>query len=111
MTSSSALTAACVGGSRQAKWTSTSGTPFSGLTLPWGVAASGPALVDPITVALGAAVALLSSATFAVLTSLGPAIAALVGYLVLAQALAIQLVAIGLVIAASAGAVRTTTTS
>jgi inner membrane transporter RhtA len=43
--------------------------------------------------------------TFAVLMSLGPAIAAVASYLVLGQALApIQLLAIGLVIAASAAA-------
>ena len=94
------------------------------LTLPWGVAASGTALLDPVTISLGAAVAVLSSvlpytlelfalrrmptSTFAVLMSLGPAIAALAGYLVLDQALApVQLLAIGLVIAASAGAVHT----
>lgn len=94
------------------------------LTLPWGVAASGTALLDPVTVGLGAAVAVLSSvlpytlellalrrmptSTFAVLMSLGPAIAALAGYLVLDQALTpFQLLAIGLVIAASAGAVHT----
>jgi inner membrane transporter RhtA len=92
------------------------------LTLPWGVAVSGAALLDPVTVGLGAAVALLSSvlpytmellalrrmptSTFAVLMSLGPAFAAVAGYLVLGQALAlVQLLAIGLVIAASAAAV------
>jgi inner membrane transporter RhtA len=94
------------------------------LTLPWGVTASGAALLDPVTAGLGAAVAVLSSvlpytlellalrrmptSTFAVLMSLGPAIAALAGYLVLDQALApVQLLAIGLVIAATAGAVHT----
>jgi inner membrane transporter RhtA len=94
------------------------------LTLPWGLIAAGPALLDPVTVGLGAAVALLSSvlpytlellalrrlptSTFAVLMSLGPAIAALAGYVVLDQALTpVQLLAIGLVVAASAGAVRT----
>jgi inner membrane transporter RhtA len=95
------------------------------LTVPWGLIAAGPALIDPVTIGLGAAVALLSSvlpytlellalrrmptSTFAVLMSLGPALAALAGYVVLGQALApIQLVAIGLVVTASAGAVRTT---
>jgi inner membrane transporter RhtA len=94
------------------------------LALPWGIATSGPALLDPVTVGLGAAVAVLSSvlpytlellalrrmatSTFAVLMSLGPALAALAGYLVLDQALTpIQVLAIGLVVAASAGAVRT----
>jgi inner membrane transporter RhtA len=52
------------------------------------------------------------TSTFAVLMSLGPAIAALAGYLVLDQALApVQLLAIGLVIAASAGAVHTSNKS
>ncbi len=100
-------------------------TAAAALTLPWGVvAASGAVLLDPFTVGLGAAVAVLSSvlpytlellalrrmptSTFAVLMSLGPAIAALAGFLVLDQALtAIQVLAIGLVIAASAGAVHT----
>jgi len=94
------------------------------LTLPWGVVSSGSALLDPVTLGIGAAVALLSSvlpytlellalrrmptSTFAVLTSLGPALAALAGYLVLGQTLtALQLLAIGLVVAASTGAVRT----
>lgn len=94
------------------------------LTLPLGVARSGAALLDPTTVALGTAVAVLSSmlpytfelialrrlptATFAVLMSLGPAIAALAGYLVLDQALtAVEGLGVALVIAASIGAVRT----
>jgi inner membrane transporter RhtA len=99
-------------------------TVAAALTLPWGLALSGSALLDPVTLGLGAAVALLSSvlpytlelvalrrlptSTFAVLMSLGPAFAALAGYLVLGQALTpVQLLAIGLVVAASAGAVRT----
>jgi inner membrane transporter RhtA len=94
------------------------------LTLPWGLVSAGSAMLDPVTVGLGAAVALLSSvlpytlellalrrlptSTFAVLMSLGPALAALAGYLVLGQALTpVQLIAIGLVVTASAGAVRT----
>lgn len=93
------------------------------LTLPWGVVAAGAALLDPVTVGLGAAVALLSSvvpytlellalrrlptSTFAVLMSLGPVFAALAGYLVLGQTLdPVQLLGVGLVVAASAGAVR-----
>ena len=93
------------------------------LTLPWGVVVAGSAMVDPGTLGMGAAIALLSSvlpytlellalrrlptSTFAVLMSLGPAVAAIAGYLVLGQALApIQLVAIALVVAASACAVR-----
>ncbi len=94
------------------------------LTLPLGVASAGTALLKPVTVGLAAAVALLSSvtpytlellalrrmptATFAVLTSLGPAIAAVAGYLVLRQALTvIEGLAITLVVTASIGAVRT----
>ncbi|NJP35045.1 EamA family transporter [Micromonospora thermarum] len=93
------------------------------LTLPIGVADAGSALLDPVVLALGGAVAVLSSvvpytmelfalrrlptATFAVLMSLGPAIAALAGWLVLRQALTVaEVLAIGLVIAASVGAVR-----
>ena len=95
----------------------------AGLTLPWGVVVAGSALLDPGTLGMGAAIALLSSvlpyslellalrrlptSTFAVLMSLGPAVAALAGYLVLDQALApIQLGAIALVVTASACAVR-----
>ncbi len=94
------------------------------LSLPLGVAASGTALLDPGILGLGAAVAVLSSvlpyslemlalrrmptSTFAVLMSLGPAIATVAGYLVLGQALGlVQVLAIVLVVAASAGAVRT----
>ncbi|MFF5255172.1 DMT family transporter [Streptomyces leeuwenhoekii] len=94
------------------------------LFLPLGIAESGAALVDPVTLALGGAVALLSSvlpytlellalrrlpaSTFAVLMSLEPALAATAGFLVLDQALtASQAAAIALVVAASMGAVRT----
>ncbi|WP_031045242.1 EamA family transporter [Streptomyces sp. NRRL F-5650] len=94
------------------------------LFLPLGIAESGPKLVDPVTLGLGAGVALLSSVlpytlellalrrlpapTFAILMSLEPAIAAAAGFLVLDQALsATQSAAIALVIAASMGAVRT----
>ncbi|MES9522848.1 EamA family transporter [Streptomyces capoamus] len=94
------------------------------LFLPIGIADAGSRLLDPTTVALGSAVALLSSvlpytlellalrrlpaSTFAVLMSLEPAIAATAGFLVLGQALsATEAAAIGLVIAASIGAVRT----
>ncbi|MER7457825.1 EamA family transporter [Micromonospora sp. NPDC126480] len=95
------------------------------LTLPAGLARGGAALLDPAVLALGGAVAVLSSVvpytmellalrrlptgTFAVLMSLGPAIAALAGWLVLRQALtAVEVLATGLVIAASIGAVRVT---
>ncbi|MEV0718811.1 EamA family transporter, partial [Asanoa sp. NPDC050611] len=73
------------------------------LTLPLGVAGAGATLLNPPILALGAAVAVLSSllpytleltvlrrlptTTFAVLMSLGPAIAALAGWLVLHQRL------------------------
>lgn len=94
------------------------------VTAPVGVVTAGVDLVDPLTLGLGAAVAVLSSAlpytlellalrelptgTFAVLMSLGPVMAALAGYLVLDQTLAaVELVAIVLVVVASAGAVRT----
>jgi inner membrane transporter RhtA len=94
------------------------------LFLPLGIAEAGTRLLDPVTIALGAAVALLSSvlpytlellalrrlpaSTFAVLMSLEPAIAATAGYLILDQALTpTQSAAIALVIAASMGAVRT----
>jgi inner membrane transporter RhtA len=99
-------------------------TVAAALTVPWGAVASRAALLDPGIVGLGAAVAVLSSvlpytlellalrrmptSTFAVLMSLGPGFAALAGYVVLDQALALgQLIAIGLVIGASAGAVHT----
>lgn len=94
------------------------------VTVPVGVIGSGSALLDPTVVAVGAAVAVLSSAlpyslelfalrrmpttTFAVLSSLGPALAALAGYLLLGQTLTVlETAGIGLVIAASIGAVRT----
>ncbi|MFC9680580.1 DMT family transporter [Streptomyces sp. NPDC056948] len=94
------------------------------LFLPLGIAESGAKLIDPVTLGLGAAVALLSSvlpytlellalrrlpaSTFAILMSLEPAIAATAGFLILDQALsAMEAAAIALVVAASMGAVRT----
>ncbi len=94
------------------------------LTLPLGIAGAGPALLDPAILGLGAAVAVLSSvlpytlelfalrrlptATFAVLMSLGPAIAACAGLVILGQAMTwTEALATALVIAASIGAVRT----
>lgn len=94
------------------------------LFLPLGIAEAGTRLLDPTTLALGSAVALLSSvlpytlellalrrlpaSTFAILMSLEPAIAATAGFLILGQALsATEAAAITLVIAASIGAVRT----
>lgn len=89
--------------------------------LPGGIVAGGSDLGDPGLLAAGLAVALLSSAipyslelealrrlpkgTFGVLMSLEPAVAALVGLVALGQDLsANEVVAIGLVVAASAGA-------
>jgi inner membrane transporter RhtA len=89
--------------------------------LPGGIAAGGSDLGDPGLLASGLAVALLSSAipyslelealrrlpkgTFGVLMSLEPAVAAIVGLVALGQDLsANEVVAIGLVVAASAGA-------
>ncbi|OIK24258.1 EamA family transporter [Streptomyces malaysiense] len=94
------------------------------LVLPLGIDSAGDRLLDPVTLGLGAAVAVLSSvlpytlellalrnlpaATFAVLMSLDPALAATAGFLILGQALsASQIAAIALVVAASIGAVRT----
>ncbi|MFG2120807.1 DMT family transporter [Streptomyces sp. NPDC048710] len=94
------------------------------LFLPLGIVEAGTRLLDPTTVALGSAVALLSSvlpytlellalrrlpaSTFAILMSLEPAIAATAGFLILGQALSVtEAAAIALVIAASIGAVRT----
>lgn len=94
------------------------------LFLPLGIAESGAKLLDPTTIALGSAVAVLSSvlpytlelvalrrlpaSTFAIMMSLEPAIAATAGFLILNQALSpTEAAAIALVIAASMGAVRT----
>lgn len=94
------------------------------ISLPLGVWEAGSKLLVPSTLGLGLAVALMSSvlpytlellalrrlpaATFAVLMSLEPAIAATAGFLVLHQALsAADAAAIALVVAASMGAVRT----
>ena len=94
--------------------------------LPSGIVAGGSELGVPGLLATGLAVALLSSAipyslelealrrlpkgTFGVLMSLEPAVAALVGLLVLGQGLsASEVVAIGLVVAASAGALSAAT--
>jgi inner membrane transporter RhtA len=94
------------------------------LFLPLGIAEAGTKLLDPTTIALGSAVALLSSvlpytlellalrrlpaSTFAILMSLEPAIAATAGFLILNQSLtATESAAIALVIVASMGAVRT----
>jgi len=90
-----------------------------------GIAQAGGALLRPEFLAIGAAVALLSSVipyslevealrrmprqVFGVLMSLEPALAALAGFVVLGQSLSARdLTAIGLVIAASVGATRAT---
>ncbi|MCX4763011.1 EamA family transporter [Streptomyces sp. NBC_01275] len=94
------------------------------LFLPLGIAEAGTKLLDPVTLGLGAAVAVLSSvlpytlellalrrlpaSTFAIMMSLEPAIAATAGFFILGQALSVlQAAAVALVIAASMGAVRT----
>jgi inner membrane transporter RhtA len=96
------------------------------LVAPFGVAGGGGNLLDPRLLALGLAVAILSSVVpyslefealrrlpagvFGVLMSLEPAVAALIGFIGLGQGLAPrEIVAIGLVVAASAGALRTGT--
>jgi inner membrane transporter RhtA len=93
------------------------------LSIPFGMADAGAALLRWDILALGAAVAILSSmipyafelialrrlpaASFAILMSLAPATAALAGFVFLSQELSwIELAGIALVIAASIGAVR-----
>jgi inner membrane transporter RhtA len=93
------------------------------IALPFGFLSAGSALLRPDLLALGAAVAVLSStipyalelialrrlpaAVFAILLSLAPATAALAGWLLLGQELTwLELVGIALVITASIGAVR-----
>lgn len=92
------------------------------LSLPFGIVDAGSALLSLEVVALGAAVAVLSStipyalelialrrltpAVFGVLMSLGPATASLAGFLLLGQHLStLEIGGIALVIVASAGAV------
>ncbi|MGW2629290.1 EamA family transporter [Streptomyces chattanoogensis] len=93
------------------------------LSLPLGIFSAGAALLNPVTLGLGAAVALMSSVLpytlellalrklpasgFAVMMSLEPAAGATAGFLVLHQALGwAEVLAIGLVVVASVGAVR-----
>ena len=93
------------------------------VSLPFGLVSAGSALLQPQLLALGAAVAVLSStipyafelvalrrlaaSAFAILMSLAPATAALAGWLLLGQELAgLEILGIALVIAASIGAVR-----
>jgi inner membrane transporter RhtA len=94
------------------------------LTLPAGIVTSGPRMIEPIHLALGLAVAVLSSAIpygvevfalrrlgpspFGVLMSMSPAIAAGVGFVILRQPITVfGGIAIVLVAGASAGAVLT----
>ncbi|CAL4861146.1 EamA family transporter [Microbacterium sp. MM2322] len=94
------------------------------ISLPFGIVDAGSALLRIDLVALGAAVALLSSTipyalelialrrlpagAFAILMALAPATAALAGFVLLGQHLTVvELAGIALVIAASIGAVRT----
>lgn len=93
------------------------------LLLPVGIAAGGSDLLLPAVLAVGLAIGLLSSAipyglelealrsisnsVFGVLMSLEPAVAALVGFVVLSQDLsATDVLAIAMVVAASLGALR-----
>jgi len=93
------------------------------LVAPLGLAQGGAEIFVPSHLAVGAAVGVLSTAipyafemealrrlpraVFGVLMSLEPAVAAAIGFLALSQALdAIEVVAIGLVVIASAGALR-----
>jgi inner membrane transporter RhtA len=92
------------------------------VVLPIGLATAGRAILHPSAIAIGAAVALLSSVVpyslelfalrrvtfraFGILLSLDPAVAALVGFLVLGQRLGWrELAALVLVVAANAGSV------
>lgn len=93
------------------------------LVAPFGIAAGGTEILDPAILAVGAAVGVLSTAVpyvfeiealrrlpqavFGVMMSLEPAVAAAIGFFALSQDLAPQeVVAIGLVVVASAGALR-----
>jgi inner membrane transporter RhtA len=91
--------------------------------LPFGIVQGGSALLEPRSLALGAAIGLLSSAipysfeiealrrirtsVFGVLMSIEPAMAALAGFIVLGQSLSARtLLGMGLVVVASVGAAR-----
>lgn len=97
------------------------------LVAPFGLAEGGGELLDPAILAVGLAVGILSTAipyaaeiealrrlpqaVFGVLMSLEPAVAAAIGFLALSQALhAVEVVAIALVVIASAGALRSAAT-
>jgi inner membrane transporter RhtA len=93
------------------------------LTAPIGIAEGGSELLAPAVLAVGLAVGIISSvipyslelealrrlphAVFGVLMSLEPAVAALIGFIALSQGMeAVEVVAIALVVGASAGALR-----
>ncbi|HEX7279879.1 MAG TPA: EamA family transporter [Solirubrobacterales bacterium] len=93
------------------------------LVAPLGLAHGGDELLDPAVLAVGLAIGILSTAipyvaeiealrhlpraTFGVLMSLEPAVAAAIGFLALSQGLdPAEVIAIGLVVLASAGALR-----
>lgn len=95
------------------------------LISPLGIAEGGSELLSASTLAIGLTVGVISSvipyslelealrrlrnAVFGVLMSLEPAVAALIGFIALSQSLeAIEIVAIALVVVASAGALRST---
>jgi inner membrane transporter RhtA len=97
------------------------------LVAPFGIVQGGGELLGPAVLGVGFAVGVLSSAVpyvlelealrrlpnavFGVLMSLEPAVAALVGFIALSQDLSpVELVAIGLVVTASAGALRSAET-
>jgi inner membrane transporter RhtA len=98
------------------------------LVAPLGLAQGGGELLSPPVLAVGAAVGILSTAipyaaeiealrhlpqaVFGVLMSLEPAVAAAIGFLALSQGLGlIEVIAIALVVLASAGALRSAATS
>jgi inner membrane transporter RhtA len=93
------------------------------LVAPFGLADGGGELLDPSILAVGAAIGILSTAipyvaemealrrlpraVFGVMMSLEPAVAAAIGFVALSQGLtSVEVVAIGLVVIASAGALR-----
>jgi inner membrane transporter RhtA len=93
------------------------------LVAPLGIAQAGSEILDPAVLAVGAAVGVLSTAipyaaeiealrrlpqaVFGVMMSLEPAVAAAIGFFALSQGLdAVEVIAIALVVVASAGALR-----
>jgi len=93
------------------------------VTIPFGIATAGVALIAPPVLLVGLAIAVLSSAipyglellalrllpaaTFSILLSIAPALAAIAGLVILHQQLEVpDVVAIAFVVVASMGAVR-----